>query len=31
MDPFMANLIETSSMPHLLAGEGEKGERKRDN
>jgi hypothetical protein len=25
------NLIEICSMPHLLAGEGEKGERKRDN
>jgi hypothetical protein len=25
------NLIEICSMPHLLTGEGEKGERKRDN
>jgi hypothetical protein len=25
------NFIEICSMPHLLAGEGEKGERKRDN
>jgi hypothetical protein len=28
---FSFNLIEICSMPHLLAGEGEKGERKRDN